>query len=62
MDGKDGISEKDFAINHPWPAGKGVDEVEDLIHRDELKLSLNSSFLEVISELTRSGMELLDKR
>ena len=55
-----GISEKDFAINHPsGQLGKELTlKVEDLMkHRDELKpLSLNSSFLEVISELTRSGI------
>ena len=55
-----GISEKDFAINHPsGQLGKELTlKVFDLMkHRDELNpLSINSSFLEVISELTRSGI------
>ena len=55
-----GISEKDFAINHPsGQLGKELTlKVEDLMkHREELNpLSINSSFLEVISELTRSGI------
>jgi len=55
-----GISEKDFAINHPsGQLGKELTlKVVDLMkHKEELKpLSINSSFLEVIFELTRSGI------